>query len=261
MLRALPPQRGTGTLTPRAMREGTMRRFLAGLILVGGLSAAVAQEPGKGDPSANMNALVTQAQAAMQARNWQAAETAFRQLVAVAPARWEYQDGLGAAQYNLGRFEDALATYEKAIPLARRTADAANDNSAAAKAGVAQMLTMEGNIYLKLRKSPQAIDAFTKAAALSPNPAVAYFNLCATSYNAGNTEAALAACDKAIAADPAKADAYFIKGSVMVGNGAVDPKGKFAVPKGTVETLKKYLELQPTGAHASDVKEMLNAIK
>ncbi len=47
----------------------------------------------------------------------------------------------------------------------------------------------------------------------------------------------------------------------MLGNGAVDSKGKFAVPKGTVETLKKYLELQPNGAHASDVKEMLNAIK
>ena len=44
-------------------------------------------------------------------------------------------------------------------------------------------------------------------------------------------------------------------------NGTVDAKGKFAVPKGTVETLKKYLELQPNGAHASDVKEMLNALK
>jgi tetratricopeptide (TPR) repeat protein len=235
-----------------------MQRILAVLILVGGLSATLAQEPGKGDRSPNENALLTQAQSALQARSWQAAETAFKQLVAIAPARWEYQEGL---QDNLGRSEAALASYEKAIPLARRGADAANDSSAKAKAAVAQMLTVEGNIYLKLRKNPEAIDAYTKAAALSSNPAVAYFNLCATNYNAGNTSAALAACDKAIAADPAKADAYFIKGSVMVGNGAVDQKGKFVVPKGTVETLKKYLELQPNGAHASDVKEMLNAIK
>jgi tetratricopeptide (TPR) repeat protein len=233
-----------------------MQRILAALVLVGGLSTALAQ-----NPAVNEGTLVTQAQAAMQARSWQAAETAFRQLVAIAPARWEYQEGLGAAQYNLGRFEDALASYEKAIPLARRGTEPPNDKSAKAKAAVPQMLTMEGNIYLKLRKSPEAIDAFTKAAALSSNPAVAYFNLCATSYNAGNTETALAACDKAIAADPTKADAYFIKGSVMVGNGSVDQKGKFAVPKGTVETLKKYLELQPNGAHASDIKEMLNAIK
>jgi tetratricopeptide (TPR) repeat protein len=233
-----------------------MQRILAALILVGGLSAALAQ-----GPSANENALVTQAQAATDARNWQAAETAFRQLVAIAPARWEYQQGLGTAQYNLGRFEDALGSFEKALPLARRSAEPANDNSAKAKAAVAQMLTMEGNVYLKLKKNPEAIDAFTKAAALSSNPGVAYFNLCAVSYNTGNTEAALAACDKAIGADPTKADAYFIKGSVMLGNGAVDQKGKFVVPKGTVEALKKYLELQPNGAHVSDVKEMLNAIK
>jgi tetratricopeptide (TPR) repeat protein len=225
-----------------------MRRILAALVLVGGLSTALAQ-----GPAANENTLVTQAQAAMQARSWQAAETAYKQLVAIAPTRWEYQEGLGTAQYNLGRFADALASYEKAIPLARRNAEAANDNSAKAKAAVAQMLTMEGNIFLKLHKNSEAIDAYTKAAAVAPNPAVAYFNLCATSYNTGNTEA--------VAADPTKADAYFVKGSVMVGNGAVDQKGKLTVPKGTVETLKKYLELQPNGAHAADVKEMLNAIK
>jgi len=238
-----------------------MQRILAALILVGGLSAALAQQAGKGDPGANENALIMQAQAAMQARSWQAAETAFRQLAAIAPARWEYQEGLGAAQYNLGRFEDALASYEKAIPLARRIAESANEDSAKVKAAVAGMLTVEGNIYLKLRKNPEAIDAFTKAAAMSPNPAVAYFNLCATSFNAGDTQAALPACDKAIAADPTKADAYFVKGSVMLGNGTVDAKGKFVVPKGTVETLKKYLALQPNGPHAADVKEMLNAIK
>jgi tetratricopeptide (TPR) repeat protein len=233
-----------------------MQRILAALILAGGLSTALAQAP-----SANENTLVTQAQTAMQARNWQGAEAAFKQLVAIAPARWEYQQGLSTAQFNLGRYEDALASYEKAIPLARRSADAPGDNSAQAKAAVGQMLTMEGNAYVKLRKNPEAIDAFTKAAALSPNPAVAYFNLCAVSYNAGNTEAALAACDKAIAADPTKADAYFIKGSVMLGNGTVGQNGKFVVAKGTVEALKKYLELQPNGAHASDVKEMLNALK
>jgi tetratricopeptide (TPR) repeat protein len=233
-----------------------MQRILAALVLVGGLSTALAQ-----GPSANENTLVTQAQAAMDARNWQAAEAAFRQLVAIAPARWEYQQGLGTAQYNLARYEDALGSFEKAIPLARRAAEPASDNAAKAKAAVAQMLTMEGNVYLKLKKNPEAIDAFTKAAALSSNAAVAYFNLCATQYNTGNLEGALAACDKAIAADPTKADAYFIKGSVMLGNGAVDQKGKFTVPKGTVEALKKYLELQPNGAHASDVKEMLNAVK
>jgi len=66
-------------------------------------------------------------------------------------------------------------------------------------------------------------------------------------------------CDKAIAADPKKADAYFIKGSTLFGSGKLDAQGKYIVPPGTLETLKKYLELAPDGAHAGDVKAMLEA--
>src|SRR5256885_4369493 len=54
------------------------------------------------------------------------------------------------------------------------------------------MLTNEGNAYLKLHKNTEAVAAFTKAASMDPNPGVAYFNLCATQYNAGNSEGALA---------------------------------------------------------------------
>jgi hypothetical protein len=67
--------------------------------------------------------------------------------------------------------------------------------------------------------------------------------------------------DKAIAADPKKADAYFIKGSVMVGQGAVGKNGKMTVPAGTVETLKQYLVLAPDGGHAKEVNDMLDFLK
>jgi hypothetical protein len=33
------------------------------------------------------------------------------------------------------------------------------------------------------------------------------------------------------------------------------------VPPGTVETLRQYLALAPDGAHAKDVKEMLDFLK
>jgi nucleoid-associated protein YgaU len=84
----------------------------------------------------------------------------------------------------------------------------------------------------------------------------------AIQYNAGNVKAADAACDKAIAADPSKADAYFIKGSVLIGmsDGKLDPNGHLIVPPGTKEALNKYLELAPTGPHAGDVKAMLDGI-
>jgi hypothetical protein len=73
-------------------------------------------------------------------------------------------------------------------------------------------------------------------------------------------DAAEAACTKAIAADPNKADAYFIKGSAMFGKGKMDANNKWTVPDGTAQALNKYLELAPTGAHANDVKQMLEAV-
>jgi tetratricopeptide (TPR) repeat protein len=95
---------------------------------------------------------------------------------------------------------------------------------------------------------------------MDPNPGTAYFNLCATQYNSGNTEGALAACDKAIAADPNRADAYFIKGSLMIAQGKMEKDGKYSAPPGTSEALNKYLELEPNGPHANDVKQMLQFI-
>jgi hypothetical protein len=47
----------------------------------------------------------------------------------------------------------------------------------------------------------------------------------------------------------------------MVGQGNAGKDGKMAVPSGTVETLKQYLVLAPDGAHANDVKQMLDFLK
>src|SRR5260370_21763164 len=76
----------------------------------------------------------------------------------------------------------------------------------------------------------------------------------------GQNEGAIADCDKAIAADPKKADAYFIKGSILLAESAPDAKGNVNAPAGTAEALKKYLELAPDGGHAEDVKQMLGFI-
>lgn len=99
------------------------------------------------------------------------------------------------------------------------------------------------------------------ALAQATNPAVSAFNSCAMLYNAGKTDEAIAACDQAIALDPGKADAYFIKASALFGNAKIGSDGKYAVPPGTVEALNKYLELAPDGGHAPDVHAMLDALK
>jgi tetratricopeptide (TPR) repeat protein len=210
------------------------------------------------EKSININALITQYNAAQQAKNWQQAEDILKQMVAAEPNHWEYQQALGNMQYNQGNFEEAAATFEKVIPMAENAGKTdPKADPAKTKAAIGQMLTNEGNSYLKLKKTDKAVEAFTKAAAMDPNPAAAYFNLCATQYNTGNTQGALVSCDKAIAADPSKADAYFIKGSLMMGDSKMDKDGKLTAPPGTADALNKYLELAPDGAHANDVKQML----
>jgi tetratricopeptide (TPR) repeat protein len=216
------------------------------------------------EKATNINALIAQATTAMNAKNWEAALPITQQLVAAEPTNWQFYQALGNTQFNLGHFEEAADAYLKGVQAAESNTTVDPKNPATdpvrKKTGMAQMLTNEGNADLKLHKNKEAVDAFTKAASLDPNPGTAYFNLCATQYNSGNVEGGLEACDKAIAADPTKADAYFIKGSLMVGESKIDSSGKMTPPPGTSETLNKYLELAPDGPHATDVKQMLAAI-
>jgi tetratricopeptide (TPR) repeat protein len=236
-----------------------MHRGLRAVALLVGVALAAAALPriGVGAPlpaaqGENQNALLAKAQAALDAKRWPDAEAALKQLSSSEP-RWEYLDALGVAQFNQGHYADSIETYQRAIDLAGKNAS---------PAAIGQMYVTIGNANLKLKKNDAAIAAYTKAAALDPNPAVAYFNLCAVMFNMGQPAAkTVAFCDKAIAADPKKADAYFIKGSSLYGEGALDKSNKYVVPPGAVDALKQYLVLAPGGPHAQDVKQMLDALK
>jgi len=116
-------------------------------------------------------------------------------------------------------------------------------------------------------KSDEAVNAYQQAATLDPSHAGQYyFNLGAvlTNSNATNDvkirKQAVDAFDKAIAADPNHADAYFWKGQNLVGLATTDPSGKIVAPDGTTEAYQKYLELQPSGPHAEEAKQMLTAL-
>jgi hypothetical protein len=211
----------------------------------------------------SMNALISQYNTAQAAKDWQTAADTLKKMIAGEPNRWEYQHALGNMQFNLGQYQEAIDTYEKVIPMAQNaTKTDPKADPAKAKAAVAQMLSSEGNAYIKLKKNPEAVAAFTKAAEMDPNPGAAYWNLCATEYNSGDMKGASIACDKAIAADPNKADAYFIKGSVLVGmsEGKLDANGHYIALPGTKEAFNKYLELAPDGPHAGEVKQMMEML-
>jgi tetratricopeptide (TPR) repeat protein len=172
--------------------------------------------------------------------------------------RWEPYQLLGGIFAAANKPDDAIAAYQNGVAAARKALEL-NAGSMAAKIGLGQMLNAEGNLLVQQKKYEQALPVFTEAAEASAYPAMPYFNLCATNYNLKRLQDALAACDHAIASDPRMADAYYIKSVILFGQGEVE-QGKLVVPPGTTEALNKYLELDPAGMHAAEVREMINQL-
>lgn len=202
------------------------------------------------------NDLITQLQAAQAAKDWPKAEGLAEKLIALDPDEWQYRQALADVRLHKGDYAGALEAYSAALAGAGKAKVTPTLHEA-----MALMYTNEGNALIKLKRDADAVKAYTQAAQLSAHPATAWFDVCAVRYNLGAVDLALAACDKAIAADPTKADAYFIKGSVLMGNSSIDAAGKTAAPPGAVEALQKYMQLAPNGPHAADVKQMLDYLR
>jgi tetratricopeptide (TPR) repeat protein len=210
-----------------------------------------------------LNALLSQAQAAMQAQKWPEAEKALKDLLAANPqtSRWEFYKTLGDVQGRNSEWQDAIKTYDAGIQTAQAiiTGTAPKDpgnptpDPARAKTGISQMLVAEGNAYVKLDKPELSAPLFQQAALDNPNPGLAYYNLCAVQFNAGKWDDAVATCDKAIAADSTRAEAWFLKGTALY---KITQPGKTVGPA-TVEALNKYLQLDPNGSHAAEAKTIL----
>lgn len=224
----------------------------------------------------NLNAMLTQARADTKAGNYDAAITAMQTATATKPDEGILWITLGDAQLGaadaaakaakaagtpttdpaiVAKYNDAAASYKKGIDL---NAASKKPSPEAAAAGYNQL----GQTYGKLGNAKDSADAYEMAAKSMPaNASMYYFNEAATLYNAGKLPEAEAAADKAIAADPKKAEAYYIKGQSLITQATVDPKTqKIVAPPGCVDAYQKYLELAPDGPHAADVKGILEGI-
>lgn len=215
-----------------------------------------------------INAVIIQVNAALQAGKWGEVETGARQLLEMDSGNYRFYGMLGSALFNLERCEQAVSILDKGI-LAAREVTTPEEAAAQARESMALMLTTQGNCYVKLEKSQEAITAFSRAAALDPHPGVVNFNLCATSYNrmvyetkkAPDPEsltAALAACDHALEAEPTRAVAYFMKASLLIAR-TLNREGNVTVNADAISALKKYLELAPEGPDAEKAKALLAA--
>jgi tetratricopeptide (TPR) repeat protein len=177
--------------------------------------------------------------------------------IAEDPAQWGPYQVLGGIYTALDKPQDALESYQKGVAVAQRMLEGQPDSRT--KIGLGQMLNAEGHLLVQLKKYDEAIGIFSQAAESAAYPAMPYFNLCATYYNLKRSQEAVAACDHAIASDPTLADAYYIKGSILFGQGQLE-HGKYVVPSGTTEALNKYLEYAPYGDHARTVHDMINQL-
>ncbi len=224
----------------------------------------------------NLNALLSEARADNKAGAYDKAITAMQQATAAKPDEGILWLTLGDAQLGSAdaaakaakaagtsptdpaiqqKYTDAITSYKKSIDL----------NAASKKPSPEVAATSEnqlGQAYGKMGNAKDSADAYEAAAKAMPaNAAMYYYNEAATLYNAGKLPEAEAAADKAIAADPKRADAYFIKGQALIPQATVDPKTqKIVAPPGCVEAYQMYLELAPDGPHAGDVKGILQGI-
>jgi len=191
------------------------------------------------------------------AGKYEAAIEKCNQAITEDPAQWGPYQVMGGIYMALDKPKDALGSYQKGVAAAQKMMEGQPDSRT--RIGLGQMLNSEGHLLVQLKKYDEAIGVFQQAAESAAYPAMPYLNLCATYYNLKRSQEAVTACDHAISSDPTLADAYFIKGSILFGQGQVE-RGKYAVPPGTTEALNKYLQYAPDGDHARTVRDMINQL-
>jgi tetratricopeptide (TPR) repeat protein len=154
----------------------------------------------------------------------------------------------------------AVASYQKALTL-----NAASDKPNAETTAAAS--NQLGSALGRLGKTQEAADAYDAAAKADPKNAVKYYiNESVTLYNVsvttGKADGLVEAADKAIAADPTRADAYFFKAEGLAPLITMGSDGKTLVaPPGLVDACNMYLKLAPAGVHAGDMKGILAGLQ
>ncbi|HEV2561504.1 MAG TPA: hypothetical protein VGT78_05130 [Rhizomicrobium sp.] len=202
--------------------------------------------------------LDAQAHAAIAAGNWQGAADILNKLVAV-DARWTNFEALGDADFNLGKYPEAYAAFNTAIVGAKADHRLPHDQLQTA---LGAMYLSRGHALVQIARYDEALASYTSSATYLTNPGPAYYAIAALAYNQklATPVDPVEYCDKAIAADPTIADAYFLKGSIQMSKPTPGPDKKMVFPPGTKEALQKYLELQPNGPEAKDAHDMLDAL-
>jgi hypothetical protein len=217
---------------------------------------------------ANLNGMLGSARADIKSKNYDSAVATMTTATGAKPDESILWVVLGDAQLGSAdaarakgdttatdKYKAAAASYQKGIDLNAASKKPSPETAGAAYNQLGQSLAKSGD-------PKGASAAYDSAAKAQPAQAGMYmFNEAATLLNANQNDDAAIAADKAIAADPKRADAYYIKGQALITKVTVDSKTqKITAPPGCVEAYNKYLELAPDGPHAKDVADILTGI-
>ena len=193
---------------------------------------------------------------ALEAKDYQTAVDSFNKAAEVDPKQLAVWMKLTAAYEGLAKTKtgaDADAIMAKASDTYLKCIEMKPDDG-----GVHNNY---GLLLVKMKKIDQAKAELAKAAEIEPASAGKYyFNLGAVMVNNQQNDAALEAFQKAVAADPKYAPAWYYIGNVLSNKMTMDKDGKPTAPPGMQEALEKYLALDPNGPYADAAKGLLSAI-
>jgi tetratricopeptide (TPR) repeat protein len=202
----------------------------------------------------DLTTMLTQSREKMQTGDYDAAILLMQSAVEAKPDEGLFWYTLGDAQSGAKKYSDAVSSYSKALN-SRVSIKSRTELAAAAENNLGTALANSG-------KSEEAVAAFDAAAKYDPAKAGKYYlNEAVVLRNLNRDDLAFIAAGKVIAADPGAAEAYYIRAQVLVGRAVDDPvTHKQAIPPGCVEAYRKYLELEPGGKYAAEIREILTAL-
>jgi tetratricopeptide (TPR) repeat protein len=202
-----------------------------------------------------LNDMLKQARADNQQKKFDDAATIMQQATTLKPDVPVLWLELGIAQTGQKKYDDAGVSLKKALDLDTASKKPNPEIEAAADNGL-------GEVYANTNKIPDATASYDAAAKLQPtNAGMFYSNETIILSRTGQTDATIAAADKAIAADPTKPIPYYLKGQALISKATVDKTTqKIVAPPGTAEAYHKYLELAPNGPMAAEATQILMEI-
>ncbi|WP_420237801.1 hypothetical protein ACOBR2_19765 [Telmatobacter bradus] len=160
---------------------------------------------------------------------------------------------LGRGQLGLKKYSEAEEAYKKSVELATTAKKPNPEVIGVSNAGL-------GEVYARQGKVPEANAAFDAAAKADPTKAALHLrNEAIIFFQEKNGPAQVVAADEALKLDPSQAILYYIKGQGLIANSTVDPKsGKIVLPQDCVDAYNKYLQLQPAGTYAVEIKGIMD---